>query len=75
MAECECLATCPFFHDKMANKPATSQLMKRQYCLGDNTNCARHTVFRTVGGQFVPADLYPGQLDRVKDIIAAVKRT
>ena len=74
MAECECLAKCPFFNDKMANRPATAMLMKKQYCLGDNKNCARHMIFRTIGGQFVPADLFPGETARVPGVIAANKK-
>jgi hypothetical protein len=73
MAECECLPKCAFFHDRMASKPATAQIMKNQFCLGDCTNCARHLVFAAVGGQFVPADLFPSQTDRVAAIISAAK--
>lgn len=74
MAECECLPKCPFFNDKMANKPATAQTMKRQYCQGDNTGCARHQVKVAAGSENVPADLYPGQSDKVPGILAALKR-
>jgi hypothetical protein len=72
MADCECLPKCPFFHDRMANKPATAQIMKSQYCLGDSNGCARHQVFLTAGSQYVPADLFPSQIDRVPGILAAV---
>lgn len=71
MADCECLPKCPFFNDKMANRPATAQIMKDRYCLGDNSLCARHQVFKTVGSQYVPADFFPSQVDRVASIIAA----
>ncbi len=69
MAECECLPKCPFFHDRMENKPATAQLMKNTYCLGDSEGCARHQIFKAVGGSFVPGDLYPSQVERVSRII------
>jgi len=71
MAECECLPKCPFFNDRMANKPATAQLMKNQYCLGDSTDCARHQVKVVAGSENVPADLYPGQTEKVKGVLAA----
>ncbi len=74
MAECECLPKCPFFNDRMANKPATAQIMKNQYCLGDNAGCARHQVKVAVGSENVPADLFPSQAERVKGIIDALKR-
>ncbi len=70
MAECECLPKCPFFNDRMANKPATAQLMKNQYCLGDSTGCARHQVKVAAGSENVPSDLYPAQTEKVKAILA-----
>ena len=71
MADCECLPKCPFFNDKMANKPATANMMKNQYCHGDNTGCARHQVKVAAGSENVPGDLFPGQTDRVPGILAA----
>jgi hypothetical protein len=70
MAECQCLPKCIFFNDKMAGKPATAELMKNKYCLGDNSGCARYMVFKVKGGSGVPADLFPSEVDRVKGIIA-----
>ncbi|MBN1520471.1 MAG: hypothetical protein JW923_10330 [Spirochaetales bacterium] len=72
MAECECLAKCAFFNDTMAEKPATANLMKKNYCLGDSSNCARHQVFAKAGGQNVPADLFPSQVERVPGILKAL---
>jgi hypothetical protein len=72
MAECECLPKCPFFNDKMASKPATASIMKKQYCLGDNMNCARHQVKAAAGAEHVPSDLYPSQIDKVKGILGAL---
>ncbi len=73
MAECECLPKCPFFNDRMASKPATAQLMKNQYCLGDSSGCARHQVKMAAGSDLVPADLFPAQVDRVQGILGAIK--
>lgn len=69
MAECECLPKCPFFHDKVPNMPAMSEMLKAKYCLGDNAHCARHIVFERAGRENVPADLFPGELDRVDAIL------
>ncbi len=71
MADCECLPKCPFFHDKMANMPAMASIMKKRYCLGDSTYCARHTVFKSLGREAVPMDLFPSQLERATQLIAA----
>jgi hypothetical protein len=70
MAECVCLPQCPFFHDKMANKPALAELMKQQLCLGDNTDCARYMVFKKIGRGKVPINLYPSQIEKAKKMIA-----
>jgi hypothetical protein len=54
----------------MENKPATAQIMKKQYCLGDNSECARHQVKVAVGSELVPPNLFPSQVDRVSGILA-----
>lgn len=73
MAECESLPKCPFFNDKMANKPATAQIMKNQYCLGDSSACARHQIKVAAGSDKVPGDLFPAQTERVPGILASLK--
>ncbi|WP_419658530.1 uncharacterized protein Dvar_73560 [Desulfosarcina variabilis str. Montpellier] len=70
MAECECLPTCPFFNDKMANKPGTADMFKKKFCLGDNTNCARYIVMKKLGKPNVPPDLYPNQKKMAEQLIA-----
>lgn len=71
MAECECLPKCPFFHDKMSGMPDLASLMKKKYCLGDASGCARHIVFEAKGKGSVPANLFPNQVDKAKQIISA----
>ncbi len=73
MADCECLPKCPFFNDRMISKPATAQLLKNQYCHGDNSGCARHQVFLAIGSAGVPADLYPVQVDKVAEILSKAR--
>lgn len=71
MADCECLPRCIFFNDKMANRPATAEIMKTQYCKTDQSQCARFVVFKAKGGAAVPPDLFPNQLDRARAFLAA----
>lgn len=71
MADCPSVVSCPFFNDRMSNKPALAEILKQRYCKGDNKQCARFVVFRAVGKGNVPADLYPNQSNRVAEIIAA----
>jgi len=71
MAECECLKGCPFFNDKMPDNDGLGAIIKKKYCLGDNTGCARYMVFKKLGKPAVPANLYPNMADQAKGIIAA----
>jgi len=71
MAECVCLAGCPFFNDKMKGMEGVAELFKARYCMGDSSLCARHMVFEKLGKPGVPADLYPNQLDRARAILVA----
>jgi hypothetical protein len=72
MAKCECLEGCIFFNDKMKERPAMGQLYKKEFCLGgDNAHCARYMVRTALGRDRVPVDLYPNQIDRAAQLIAA----
>ncbi|HEU0265669.1 MAG TPA: hypothetical protein VFR01_08090 [Geobacterales bacterium] len=61
MPNCELLATCLFFNDKMKNMPVSANLMKTVYCMGDNGKCARYRIYKELGRDHVPPDLYPAQ--------------
>jgi len=69
MADCEKIAKCVFFNDKMSHKPATAEVMKNNYCRGNKVQCARYQV--AVSGKPVPPDLYPSQTQRAGAIIAS----
>lgn len=73
MAECDIISECTFFNDKMANMPVTAEIIKRKLCRGDFSGCAIFRVAKAVGREHVPANLIPNQLERVEEIIAAVK--
>lgn len=70
MANCECLPKCPFFNDKMKDTEGLGSMYKKKYCLGDNSMCARHMIFRKLGRECVPANLYPNMHDVAKAILA-----
>jgi hypothetical protein len=71
MADCELLEGCVFFNDKMANMPATAELYKDQYCRENNLECARYVVFKALGREKVPLDLFPNMKEKAQEIIAA----
>jgi hypothetical protein len=70
MADCECLAGCIFFNDKMPIDTGIGSMFKKNYCQGSSTNCARYLVFKKFGKGTVPGNLYPNQNERAKNIIA-----
>jgi hypothetical protein len=72
MAECVCVAGCIFFNDKMANMPSMADIYKERYCKGDSTQCARYVVFKALGRENVPGDLYPNDLDRAEKLLVEV---
>jgi len=67
--ECPSLKVCPFFNHKMKDMPSAAELLKDRYCRGNYLNCARYMVASKLGKEKVPADLFPGQIDRAKEII------
>nr|WP_321454167.1 hypothetical protein [uncultured Carboxylicivirga sp.] len=69
MPVCEKVERCPFFNEKMSNMPATAAGYKRKYCLGNNEQCARHIVLQKLGGDKVPLNLYPNQVDKAEKLI------
>ena len=70
MPTCECLAGCPFFNDKMKDNEGLAEMYKAKFCLGDNLSCARYMVFKKLGKQAVPANLYPNMTERANQILS-----
>jgi len=69
MARCELIDTCIFFNDQMANMPSTAAVYKNLYCEKDYATCGRYMIFKALGRENVPKDLFPNQGDRAKAII------
>lgn len=70
--DCDKLPTCIFFNDQMDHMPAVADVLKRQFCRGDFSRCARFKVAARLGGSNVPADLYPSDDERAERILADV---
>jgi hypothetical protein len=70
MSDCEYVQGCLFFADQLENMPSVSELLKKQYCRGSYTECARYKVLKAVGRERVPTDLFPQHGDRAEVIIA-----
>ncbi|PLX27701.1 hypothetical protein C0583_00475 [Candidatus Parcubacteria bacterium] len=70
MANCECLEKCPFFNDKMADNDGLCSMYKTKFCQGDFAGCARYMIFKKLGKESVPKDLYPNMTERAQKILA-----
>ncbi|MGA9118804.1 MAG: hypothetical protein WB699_05520 [Bacteroidota bacterium] len=71
MAFCSCISGCPFFNDRMENKPALADMYKKSYCQGAWEKCARFMVLQALGKPCVPTDLFPNQLERATQLLDA----
>jgi hypothetical protein len=69
MGECECLAECPFFNDRMKNMPAVAKMYNKNYCHDAYESCARYMVFKALGKAAVPPGLFPNQRDKANRIL------
>jgi hypothetical protein len=70
MGECEFIEFCPFFNDKLENKPDKIEEMKEKYCKSNNLNCARYMVANALGKEFMPPELFPHEKQRAYLVIA-----
>jgi hypothetical protein len=53
----------------MPNMPDAAEKLKKNYCYGDNSRCARYMVFVKLGRERVPADLFPLQVYRAEEVL------
>ena len=70
MADCECIPTCLFFNNTADELDEVRDILKTRLCRGDNSQCARYTVYRVLGLENVPVDLVPNQMARARMILA-----
>jgi hypothetical protein len=73
MGDCIVLEKCIFFNDQMPNLPNVTEIFKRTYCRGNQSECARLMVRHALGGPSVPATLYPNQKAEAQKLIESVK--
>jgi hypothetical protein len=66
MAECEVLSICPFFNEMIPDIPAVTEGLKMIYCLGDNSECARHMIIKELGAEGVPRTMFPNEQDKAR---------
>ena len=70
MITCELQEECLFFHNKIAVMPSTSIALKTKYCKeGACSACAIYIVFKKLGKEKIPENLFPNQLDKVRELL------
>jgi UTP-glucose-1-phosphate uridylyltransferase len=69
MKKCPLLEECRFFNDIIENVPSVSARLKEQYCLGDNSTCARLLVSAEIGKEHLPDDVFPHEMEKAQKII------
>lgn len=69
MSDCECIAGCPFFNNRMADMPSVAEIYKTRYCKEDWNSCARYRVFSQLGRDSVPANLFPNEFARADALL------
>ena len=74
MAVCEMLEKCPFFNETMHGMPDHAELFKSLYCHGNHNMCARFMVYKSLGPQTVPADLFPNEIQRGNRLVASARK-
>jgi hypothetical protein len=53
----------------MAGMPSTAEIFKLRYCRGDSATCARYMVYRKLGRENVPANLFPNETHKAEELL------
>ena len=70
MADCKLLSTCPFFNNQtVSDSPEVVEVLKKRFCRGDNSGCARFMIFQRLGREKVPENLFPNNTDWAERIL------
>ncbi len=69
MPDCQSIAACPFFNDRMTHMPFIAGMMKRHYCQDHFEDCARFMIKTKLGKEKVPENLFPNERDRAMKIL------
>ena len=71
MKKCSIADECPFFNDQLSKIHTAKERedMRRKYCGGGNTNCARYIVAEALGLNEVPENLFPDDLFKLSVIL------
>lgn len=70
---CELLDCCQFFKDKMKGLPKAAEYIKSKVCFGEYESCVRYRIYKEFGGENIPFDLHPDDIEEVQKIIQCLR--
>lgn len=73
MTDCEFVARCTFFEDRMSKMPGMAEMLRTRYCAGEFKDCARHQLTKEFGLEAVPSDLFPNQTEVAEQILLQLR--
>jgi len=71
---CELTECCQFFSDHMKNMPMSEEYIKKRLCFGDYASCNRYRIYKEFGGEDIPVDLGPDDIEEVKKVIQCLRK-
>jgi len=71
MKKCAITDQCPFFNDELPRMHTAREReqMKRKFCGGGSSQCARYIVAEALGLHEVPGNLFPDDLFKISVIL------
>ena len=66
--KCELVECCQFFKDNMKNLPKSAEYIQNKLCYGDYASCNRYRIYKETGGEDVPFNLYPDDVEAIKKV-------
>ena len=71
---CELAACCQFFSNNMKNMPKTEAYIKKRLCFDNYASCNRFKIYKEFGGENIPVDLGPDDIEEVKKVIECLRK-
>ena len=67
--KCQFITNCPFMKHNEKEMPGLVSRLKEEYCLRDNTHCARKLVRDILGPESVPPLMMPNQNEWARQLL------
>lgn len=69
MPRCKWTEACTFFNDEIGYSPELQADMRAEFCLRDNTHCARLAAIADLPPAEIPDDLIPTDHARLEQLV------